>query len=186
MYRRMILKDLKRKKTMNIILLLFVMLSAMFTASGVNNIMALEEGLDYYFEKAGMADYYILSHKNNDNDSVEELLKNSENTKSYRKDDVIFTSEDNFKRSGKKLMEYSSVSMVQSLSSSDFNFFDSDSDNKIVKEVESGKMYIAGATAGKSDLQVGDKFILNIGEIAVFLHTVQRGIVHRECCRPIA
>lgn len=163
MYRRMILKDLKRKKTMNIILLLFVMLSAMFTASGVNNIMALEEGLDYYFEKAGMADYYILSHKNNDNDSVEELLKNSENTKSYRKDDVIFTSEDNFKRSGKKLMEYSSVSMVQSLSSSDFNFFDSD--NKIVKEVESGKMYIAGATAGKSDLQVGDKFILNIGEI---------------------
>ena len=26
-------------------------------------------------------------------------------------------------------------------------------------------MYIAGATAGKSDLQVGDKFILNIGEI---------------------
>ena len=163
MYRRMILKDLKRKKTMNIILLLFVMLSAMFTASGVNNIMALEEGLDYYFEKAGMADYYILSHKSNGRDPVEELLKNSENTKSYRKDDVIFTSEDNFKRSGKKLMEYSSVSMVQSLSSSDFNFFDSD--NKIVKEVESGKMYIAGATAGKSDLQVGDKFILNIGEI---------------------
>ena len=184
MYRRMILKDLKRKKTMNIILLLFVVLSAMFTASGVNNIMVVEKGLDHYFEAAGMADYYILSHKNNDNDSVEELLKNSENTKSYRKDDVIFTSEDNFKRSGKKLMEYSSVSMVQSLSSSDFNFFDSD--NKIVKEVERGKMYIAGATAGKSDLQVGDKFILNIGEIAVFLHTVQRGIVHRECCRPIA
>lgn len=163
MYRRMILKDLKRKKTMNIILLLFVVLSAMFTASGVNNIMVVEKGLDHYFEAAGMADYYILSHKSNGVDPVEELLQNSENAKAYRKDDVIYTSEDNFKRNGKKLMEYSNISMVQSLSSSDFNFFDSD--NKIVKEVESGKMYIAGAIAGKSDLQIGDKFTLKIGEI---------------------
>ena len=124
MYKRIIFKDLKRKKTMNIILLLFVVLSAMFTASGVNNIMVVEKGLDHYFEEAGMVDYYILSHKISGRDSVEELLQNSENTKSYRKDDVIFTSEDNFKRSGKKLMEYSGVSMVQPLSGSDFNFFD--------------------------------------------------------------
>ena len=163
MYGRMILRDLKRKKTMNIILLLFVVLSAMFTASGVNNIMAVERGLDHYFEEAGMADYYILSHKNGGRDSVEELLKNSENAKSYRRDEVIYTSEDNFRRNGKKLMEYSGVSMIQALSSSDFNFFDSD--NKIVKEVESGKMYIAGVIAEKSDLQVGDKFTLSIGEI---------------------
>ncbi len=163
MYLRIIGKDLKRKKTMNIILLLFVILSAMFTASGVNNIMVVEKGLDHYFEKAGMADYYILSHKSNGVDTVEELLQNSENAKAYRKDDVIYTSEDNFKRNGKKLIEYSSVSMVQSLSNSDFNFFDSE--NKIVKEVESGKMYIAGAIAEKSDLQIGDKFTLKIGEI---------------------
>ncbi len=163
MYRRMILKDLKRKKTLNIILLLFVVLSAMFTASGVNNIMTVEKGLDHYFEEAGMADYYILSHKSNGKDSVQELLQNSENAKSYRKDEVIYTSEDNFKQNGKKLMEYYNVSMVQSLSNSDFHFFDSE--NKIVKEVDSGKMYIAGAIAGKSDLQIGDKFTLKIGEI---------------------
>ena len=165
MYKRIIFKDLKRKKTMNIILLLFVVLSAMFTASSVNNIVAIEGGLDHYFEKAGMADYYILSHKINGRDSVEELLRNSENTKSFRKDDVIFTSEDNFKRSGKKLMEYSGVSMVQPLSGSDFNFFDKN--NNVVKDVESGKMYLSGAIAEKSDLQVGDKFILNIGEIKI-------------------
>ena len=163
MYKRMILRDLKRKKTMNIILLLFVVLSAMFTASSVNNIVAVEGGLDHYFEEAGMADYYILSHKSNGNDSVEELLKNSKNAKSYRKDDVVYTSEDNFKRSGKKIMEYSGVSMVQSLSNSDFNFFDKN--NNVVKNVEPGKMYIAGAIPNRSNLQVGDKFTLSIGEI---------------------
>ena len=87
---------------MNIILLIFVVLSAMFAASSVNNIMAVEGGLDHYFEEAGMADYYILSHKSNGKDSVEELLKNSENAKSYRKDDIIFTSKDNFKHDDKK------------------------------------------------------------------------------------
>lgn len=163
MYKRMILRDLKRKKSMNIILLIFVVLSAMFAASSVNNIVAIEGGLDHYFEEAGMADYYILSHKSNGKDSVEELLKNSENAKSYRKDDIILTSKDNFKHNDKKIMEYSNISMVQSLSGSDFNFFDSD--NKIVKEVGSGKMYITGAIAGKSDLQVGDKLTLSIGEI---------------------
>ena len=60
MYRRMILKDLKRKKTMNIILLLFVVLSAMFTASGVNNIMAVERGLDHYFEDLNLESGYIV------------------------------------------------------------------------------------------------------------------------------
>ena len=163
MYKRMILRDLKRKKSMNIILLIFVVLSAMFAASSVNNIVAIEGGLDHYFEEAGMADYYILSHKSNGKDSVEELLKNSENAKSYRKDDIILTSKDNFKHNDKKIMEYSNISMVQSLSGSDFNFFDSD--NKIVKEVGSGKMYITGAIVGKSDLQVGDKLTLSIGEI---------------------
>ncbi len=163
MYLRIIGKDLKRKKTMNIILLLFVILSAMFTASGVNNIMVVEKGLDHYFEEAGMADYYILSHKINGEDTVEDLLKNSENAKSYRKDDVFFTSEENFKRGGKKLMEYSQISMVQSLSGSDFNFFDEN--NNVVKNVEPGKMYITGAVPKRSDLQIGDKFTLKIGEI---------------------
>ncbi len=110
-----------------------------------------------------MADYYILSQKRNGEDTVEELLKNSENAKSYRKDDVIFTYKDNFKRGGEKIMEYSHVSMVQSLSNSDFNFFDEN--NNVIKKVEKGKMYITGSLPKRSGLQVGDKFTLKIGEI---------------------
>ena len=163
MYKRIILRDLKRKKSMNIILLIFVVLSAMFTASSVNNIVAVEGGLDHYFEEAGMADYYILSQKRNGEDSVEKLLKNSENAKAYRKDDVIFTYKNNYKRGGEKIMEYSNVSMVQSLSDSDFNFFDEN--NNVVKNVEQGKMYITGSLPKRSGLQVGDKFTLSIGEI---------------------
>ena len=39
MFWRILKKDLKRKKTMNIILLLFVVLCSMFAAASVNNII---------------------------------------------------------------------------------------------------------------------------------------------------
>ena len=45
-------KDLKRKKTMNIILLLFVILATVFVASGINNVVTVMNGTDYYFQKA--------------------------------------------------------------------------------------------------------------------------------------
>ena len=56
MYLSILKKDLKRKKTMNCILLLFIILSAMFAASSVNNIMAVLTGRDSYFDKAGVKD----------------------------------------------------------------------------------------------------------------------------------
>ena len=53
MFWRILKKDLKRKKTMNVIILLFVILCSMFAAASVNNIVALVGGLDYYFARLG-------------------------------------------------------------------------------------------------------------------------------------
>ncbi|MBQ8914519.1 MAG: hypothetical protein IJ054_10825, partial [Lachnospiraceae bacterium] len=62
MFFRILKKDLKRKKTMNIILLLFVILSAMFVAASVNTIFTVVSGLDYYFDKAGLdGNYFVIS-----------------------------------------------------------------------------------------------------------------------------
>ena len=46
--------DLKRKKTMNIILFLFIVLATMFVASGINNVITVMNGTDYYLDKAGV------------------------------------------------------------------------------------------------------------------------------------
>ena len=40
-------KDLKRKKTINIVILLFIILAAMFVASGLNNVLTVVNGTDY-------------------------------------------------------------------------------------------------------------------------------------------
>lgn len=52
MYLRILKKDLKRKKTMNLILLIFIILAAMFIASSVGNMVTVFTALDAYFEKA--------------------------------------------------------------------------------------------------------------------------------------
>ena len=52
MFWRILKKDLKRKKTMNINLLLFVILCSMFAAAAVNNIIAVTGGIEHYFDAA--------------------------------------------------------------------------------------------------------------------------------------
>ena len=48
MYLNILKKDLKRKKAMNAILLVFVILATMFVSSSVNNILSVTTALDSY------------------------------------------------------------------------------------------------------------------------------------------
>ena len=61
MYLRILKKDLKRKRTMNVILLVFIILASMFMSSGVSNIITVTTALDSYFEMADVPDYWVLS-----------------------------------------------------------------------------------------------------------------------------
>ena len=73
MFFRILKLDLKKKKVMNFLLLLFIILATIFSASGLNNIATVMNGTDYYFEKAGIGDYYIVCSKDN---NVPELATN--------------------------------------------------------------------------------------------------------------
>ncbi len=49
MYLRILKRDLKRKKTMNVILLVFIILAATFIAGSANNMVSVVNALDSYF-----------------------------------------------------------------------------------------------------------------------------------------
>ena len=61
MFSRILKNDLKRKKTMNIILLLFVILSVTFASSSINIMISVYGGIDYFLEKANMSDYVVIT-----------------------------------------------------------------------------------------------------------------------------
>ena len=90
MFLRILKKDLKRKKTMNIIMLLFIILASMFVASGLNNVITISNGTDYFFNTAGLGDY-IATRKNAEGvtEDFESILSTIPAAKSYRIEEVF-------------------------------------------------------------------------------------------------
>ena len=56
MFFNILKKDLKCGRTMNIIILLFIILSVTFISGSANSIVSVTRSLDNFFDKAGVAD----------------------------------------------------------------------------------------------------------------------------------
>lgn len=173
MFWRILKKDLKRKKTMNIILLLFIILCSMFAAASVNNIIAVTNGLDYYFEKAGMADYYILTRDTDGKDAVSEILDQSKNVLDYRAERAIYASCDSYKTSSGKLMDFSNISVICDISAAKLNFFDEN--NNTINDIEKGKVYLTGSIPKRDGVEVGDRFTFTLADTELELEVAGFG-----------
>ena len=160
MYATILKKDLKRKKTINFILLLFVILSAMFAASGVNNIGSVAGGIDYYFDKAGLDDYFMLT--NNTADGLDEALGSSEYVESYSKEPYLSVNSNNIKKDGKVYDEEMNIGFINSADMLAINYFDKN--DNVITEVEKGKFYVPVSATKRKGLEIGDKLELCIGE----------------------
>lgn len=162
MFWRILKKDLKRKKTMNIILLLFVVLCSMFAAASINNIIAVVGGLDYYFEKAELGDYFIIERSTGGEDTISKILKHSENVSGYRTYNVVSASCDDLKTDSGKLMEFSNIALICDINNTKQNFFGMD--NKVITNVEKGKVYITGSVPKREGVKIGERFYVELGD----------------------
>ncbi|MDE6852832.1 MAG: hypothetical protein K2J67_10180, partial [Lachnospiraceae bacterium] len=61
MYFKILKKDLKRKKSMNLILLLFIFLATTFIATSLNNLSVVMNGVNYFLEVSGVSDFLIVT-----------------------------------------------------------------------------------------------------------------------------
>jgi len=98
MYLRILKKDLKRKKTMNIILLMFIILASTFMAVSANNILTVISGTDYYLDKAGIGDYIAVTQGENGN--IDNILENC--GVDYSCENVTYSDKGNVKVNGGK------------------------------------------------------------------------------------
>lgn len=164
MYFTILKKDLKRKKVMNIILVLFVILSVMFASSSVNNIVTVTVGLDYFFNKSEMSDYYFITSEFEGNDSLSEILSSEPTVTSFKKEPLIFMTSENIRKGGKKL-DISSNAIVMSVNDAKIKFFDSE--NNVIENVEKGKVYVSGNVIEKSAVGVGDIIEISLNDTTV-------------------
>ena len=156
-------RDLKRKKTMNVIILLFMILSVMFISSSVMNLTTVTGSLDSFFYKAGVGDYAVFE-RGGGNVTVADAVKRAEGVTDFKQDKCIFLSD--FKvigREKEKDSQNANSSLVCCLSHQIQKYYDG-SDNEITA-VADGETYVRQSLLDNSNAKVGDKVELTVGDI---------------------
>lgn len=166
MYLNILKRDLKRKKTMNVILLLFTILAATFVSSGLNNVITVINGTDYFLDKAGIGDYMVVTQ--NGDGGVRDILKNSPNVKSYRVENCIWGSKDNITANNKVVDMKNDTLAIQSIDNKGIKYFQPD--NRVLTQVNKGDIYVTAGFLKKNNLKTGDGLKVEIGSTHMEFH----------------
>ncbi|MBR4201586.1 MAG: ABC transporter permease, partial [Oscillospiraceae bacterium] len=93
MFFRILKKDLKRKKTMNIILLLFVILCSMFAAASLNNTVAVTGGIEHFITISDAPDVKISMSFDQE---LDRKLSTLPEVESVKVEEMFFLTPDHF------------------------------------------------------------------------------------------
>ena len=165
MFWRILKKDLKRKKVMNVILLLFIILCSMFAAASVNNIIAVTGGIDHYFDMADVPDVEVQVR---DDCGIEKELESLPSVKEIRHLKALSVpSSKSFIHNGEKLNSFINPAGLLSDDEMVMNYFDKD--NNIIKDVEKGTFYATAGFTADTDIREGDDVTIKLENIELTL-----------------
>lgn len=161
---RMLRKDLRRKKSINLILLVFIFLSTMFIAGSLNNFAVIMNGVENFMKQAGVKDFLIVTMGESpgelsENDrAIEEFLENQEQVKDFTVDDSLFLSKNQVKRKDGKKTSMDSTGILNSFPMKQQKFFDKG--NQEIASVERGAIYLSQRMAKDNKLETGDAVVI--------------------------
>lgn len=158
MYLTILKKDVKRKKTMNLILLVFVILAATFIASSVNNLVTVSNALDDFFDKANVPDYWFISTNASDMERFREFA--GQNGYDYYTSRLTQIEPKNVLVEGDKL-EYSNTLVLSALGGGMKIF---DMNNEELTQINDGEIYVSTMfQSSENDFHEGGKIVVQQG-----------------------
>lgn len=160
MYLNILKKDLKRKKAMNVILLIFIILATMFVSSSVNNIISVTSALDNYFEMADVPDFALALKGRETSQTMKEKLTGAEYVTDCGCEEIILTESNAFIFNGEEA-EFKNSSIIMSFDDAKTKYFDMNNDE--ITEVEEGTVVLSGKAISDTDIDVGDTLTIRIG-----------------------
>lgn len=160
MYLTILKKDIRRKKTMNIILLIFVILAATFIAGSANNLITVSSALDHFFDRANVPDYWFASTNAGDIKKFEEMAE--ENGYDYHVSRLIQIEPSNVLVEGETL-EYFNTLTLSTLGG--IKIFDAE--NREITKVNDGEIYVTGFLfqSAANDFRDGGKIHISQGGV---------------------
>lgn len=162
MYLNILKRDLKRKKTMNIILLLFIILATTFVSSSINNMVAISTSLDSYMDISNAPDYTVITLEKGATEKVKDVLDSIEEIDRYDMEEFMYVSFDNFTFHTSNIQK-SATYLLQSFDEIQLNIFDSD--NNKITELNDGEMIVPIKLMNALELEIGDKVTVNFAGV---------------------
>ena len=139
MYLGILKRDLKRKKTMNTILLIFMILSVMFVSSSVNTMLSVMSATDKFLELSGAEDYFVATIGTKAGKEAMDKLNSLDCISSIKSENIFYLNENSIKYNG-KTAEISTNGVLNSIDNISIKIFDSDK-NELTK-VNDGEIYV--------------------------------------------
>ncbi len=157
-------RDIRRKKTMNSIILLFVVLAVTFISSSVNNLTAITSSLDTYFDQAGVGDYVVIE-RGTVGKSAAEIADQLDYVEDVSTEPVLYNT-DGIQFHGKTVTA-ADIVIISSIDNQIQKFYDSD--NMEIKQVPEGSVYIRKNYLDDVGISIGDQVTVPIGDTEVEL-----------------
>jgi len=153
-------KDLRRKKSMNLILLVFIFLATTFIAASTNNLVIIINGMDYFFEQAKLGDFIMctLGGEDENNKRIHDFLEYNKNVTRYEEDEVLLISTYSFQNDKGEEISYNNLGFVNSISIRQQYFFDEN--NERVMDMEEDEVYLPRKMLSNNDLEAGDSIYI--------------------------
>lgn len=167
MFFRILKKDLKRKKGINFILFLFMILATVFVASSVNNILVVSNATDYCMEKGKVPDQYIQVSEKEGQPHISDWLdgEGKKYISKYSKEENIELRSDNIKAfKGKDGKDYAIKNTIMLQKQWSNNMLIYNQDQKLMK-LKDGEISMQQNEMDQNNLHVGDSIVLKFGEL---------------------
>ena len=156
---RILKKDLKRKKSINIILLIFIALATTFIVSSINNMTIILNATDDFLELAGVSDHLLITtsgtrEENEHDKKIREFLENQKNVESFYVDDIMWLGDANIKWEGRDDIPISTGCIISKFNVKQQKFFDKD--NNEITNIEDGTIYISRNVMESQNIKIND------------------------------
>jgi len=162
-------KDLMKRKGINLILLLFMMLSTIFLASSVSNIYLVLRGVDHYMEVANVCDVQVALASDSEHDVIEEWIKSRSEITEYDYEELYGIKAEDvvIKKDGKQNEN------EEKLFAEGWDIYIGTEDGKYAKpldadgnalSLDAGTVALSSGLADKNGLRPGDTLGISFGD----------------------
>ena len=167
MFFRILKNELKRKRTMNLILFLFIMMATMFLASSVSNLITINGAVDYFMEVSNVPDNLTISLVEGEKDEIAEYLGGTKLVADYGITDSFNITNDRIsivkaKDATAKKYERTNTLCVQAVPKDFMKVFD---ENDKPLQLKHGEIAFPRIEANKNHLTIGDKVKIKVGDV---------------------